>query len=125
MSRILVIDDEAGIRGVLQTLLTREGHSVHCASDGAAGLAAFAEAKPDLVITDIIMPEKAGIEIIREIRDRDTAIPIIAISGGGRSGNASLLPIAAKFGATATLTKPFGASTLLETVRRVLPGAAR
>jgi CheY-like chemotaxis protein len=121
MSRILVIDDEPAIRTVLQTVLTREGHAVRCAKNGKEGLAAFAEDKPDLVITDIIMPEKEGIETIQTIRTADPLIPIIAISGGGRAANMDFLPLAVKFGATATLTKPFGAAVLLNLVRSVLP----
>ncbi|MBI1777870.1 MAG: response regulator [Proteobacteria bacterium] len=123
MPRILVIDDESGIRSVIQTVLQREGHSVRCANDGKAGLAAFEQNKPDLVITDIIMPEKEGIETIQTIRKLDPLIPIIAISGGGRAANADFLPLAAKFGATATLAKPFGAAALLDVVRSVLPAS--
>lgn len=121
MARILAIDDEPAIRTVLQTMLTREGHSVRCAKDGRAGLAAFAEDKPDMVITDIIMPEKEGMEIIQTIRKLDPLIPIIAISGGGRAANVDFLPLAAKFGASATLAKPFGATALLSIVRSLLP----
>src|SRR5258708_4329643 len=123
MSRILVIDDEAGIRTVIQAVLTREGHSVRCANDGKAGLAAFEQEKPDLVITDIIMPEKEGIGTIQAIRKLDPKIPIIAISGGGRAANTDFLPLAAKFGATATLSKPFGASALGGIVRSALPAS--
>jgi len=120
MSRILVIDDEAGIREVIQVVLMREGHTVLAAKDGEVGLAAFVAGKPDLVITDIIMPEKEGLETILAIRKLDPLVPIIAISGGGRTGNADYLPLAAKFGATATLTKPFGATALRELVGKML-----
>lgn len=125
MSRILVIDDEPAIRTVLQTMLTREGYTVVCAKNGKAGLEAFTQDKPDLVITDIIMPEKEGIEIIQTIRKTDPQIPVIAISGGGRAANVDFLPLATKFGATATLGKPFGATKLLDLVRSLMPTAAR
>jgi DNA-binding NtrC family response regulator len=120
MARILVIDDEPGIRAVLQAVLTRGGHTVLSANDGAIGLAAFIADRPDLVITDIIMPEKEGIETIRAIRKLDPLVPIIAISGGGRTANADYLPLAAKFGATATLPKPFGAAAVLDLVKEIL-----
>lgn len=125
MSRILVIDDEPAIRTVLQTVLMREGHAVTCAKNGKAGLDSFTQDKPDLVITDIIMPEKEGIEIIQTIRKADPLLPIIAISGGGRAANTDFLPLAAKFGATATLSKPFGATALLDLVRGALPSQGR
>ena len=120
MARILVIDDEAQVRSVIEIVLTREGHAVRCANNGKSGLAAFEEDKPELVITDIIMPEKEGIETIRAIRALDSEIPIIAISGGGRAANFDFLPLAARFGATATLAKPFGAQALNESVRKAL-----
>lgn len=123
MSRILIIDDEPAIRTVLQTLLMREGYAVTCAKNGKSGLDSFVSDKPDMVITDIIMPEKEGIETIQTIRKADPLIPIIAISGGGRAGNVDFLPLAAKYGATATLSKPFGATALLDLVRSVLPPA--
>jgi CheY-like chemotaxis protein len=121
MARILVIDDDANIRATLQAMLVRAGHSVSFAKDGKAGLIAFAQEKPDLVITDMIMPEKEGIETIQSIRRNSPAIPIIAISGGGRAAHADFLPLAIQFGATATLTKPFGVKALMELVRGVLP----
>ena len=124
MSRILVIDDEAMARTVMETVLKRAGHSVRCEKDGQAGLAAFMRETPDLVITDIIMPEKEGIETIRSIRKLDPSVPILAISGGGRAANTDFLPLAEKFGANGTLAKPFSTNALLNAVRTALPTAA-
>jgi DNA-binding NtrC family response regulator len=124
MARILVIDDEANIRTTIQTMLMRDGHSVSTAKDGKAGLIAFAQEKPDLVITDMIMPEKEGVETIQSIRKHSPLTPIIAISGGGRASHVDFLPLALAFGATATLNKPFTAKALIEVVRRVLPLSA-
>jgi DNA-binding NtrC family response regulator len=125
MASILVIDDDTGIRTTLRTMLTREGHTVSCANDGEAGLAAFAQDTPDLVITDIIMPETEGIETIQSIRQKSPGTPIIAMSGGGRAANVDFLPLALKFGAAATLTKPFGVKALLDAIRSVLPSEGR
>lgn len=121
MAKILVIDDDTGIRTMLQTMLMRQGHTIVCAKDGKAGLIAFAQDKPDLVITDIIMPEREGIETIQMIRKSDAAVPIIAMSGGGRAASTDFLPLAAAFGATATLSKPFEPKALLGIVQSVLP----
>src|SRR3546814_19944010 len=76
------------------------------APDGKLGLAAFKAGPCDLVIVDILMPEKEGIETIREMRQLDATLPIIAISGGGKAMNVDFLTAAKAFGATATLAKP-------------------
>lgn len=120
MARILVIDDDPGVRSVLLSMLTRKGHTVRCEGDGESGLAAFARERPDLVITDIIMPKKEGIETIQSIRRAAPDMPIIAISGGGRVANADFLPLATKFGATAVIAKPFASAVLLDAIQSAL-----
>jgi len=120
MARILVIDDERGVRLTIQVILEREGYEVICAADGDQGLRAFASTSPQLVITDIIMPDKEGLETIMEIRARDAATPIIAMSGGGRVGNADFLQMAARLGADEVLPKPFEREDLIGAVRRLL-----
>jgi CheY-like chemotaxis protein len=87
MHKILVIDDNVVVRNTIIQMLESEGYEVVSAEDGRRGLSVFRSEKPDLVITDIIMPEKEGIETIRDIRGEAPDTKIIAISGGGRMGN--------------------------------------
>jgi CheY-like chemotaxis protein len=118
IATILVIDDEAEVRQTLARMLA--GHAVHEAADGGAGLALAAELAPDLVVTDILMPEKEGIETIRELRRAHPRVRILAISGGGQSGTLDFLDMARALGADAALAKPFRRSELLEMVERLL-----
>jgi CheY-like chemotaxis protein len=123
MAKILVIDDEALLTRSLSVILTKAGHTVVSADNGKAGLEVFAREKPDLVITDIIMPVMEGIEAIQELRAKDPTLPIIAVSGGGRTKNLEFLRIAEKLGANAALGKPFSKEQLLEAVRKCLKDA--
>jgi DNA-binding response OmpR family regulator len=118
---ILIIDDDAFSRSTLRLVLEDEGYDVVCAEDGKRGLAVFAAMRPDLVITDIIMPEREGLETIGEIRKCDTAIPIVAVSGGGRLKATDLLALARNFGADAALAKPLDPDELISAVRGRLP----
>lgn len=120
MSLILVIDDDDVIRLLLHRVLEREGHSVASAADGERGLAAYHALKPDLVITDIIMPEKEGIWTIRQIRQDSTAARILAMSGGGSIIKDDVLDIARQLGADGTIAKPFTTKELIEKVRAIL-----
>jgi CheY-like chemotaxis protein len=121
-SYILLIDDDALVRQSLTIVLEYAGYEVHCAADGRQGLAAFRERRPDLVISDIVMPEKEGIETIMELRILSHSCPIIAISGGGRFGRSDFLTVAKALGANATLSKPFEAEDLLRMVASYLAG---
>src|SRR5712692_8197387 len=121
MPRILVIDDDHAVRLTIQVILERAGYEVVCAADGEQGVRAFERAPPQLVITDIIMPNKEGLEAIVEIRARNATTPIIAVSGGGRIGNTDFLKMALKVGANAILPKPFEREDLVAAVRRLLP----
>jgi CheY-like chemotaxis protein len=107
MARILVIDDDANMRGSLAQTLERLGHQASVSPDGKEGIASAAAHPPDLVITDLIMPEKEGLETIMELRQRHPRIKIIAMSGGGRLSNEDYLHLAKRFGATVALAKPF------------------
>jgi len=107
MPKILIIDDDAFVRETLIRILEDEGYQVITAPDGRRGLDAFRRERPDLVITDIIMPEQEGIETIMEIRGERPDAKIIAISGGGRIGNTDFLQIARKLGAADIIAKPF------------------
>ena len=124
MAKILVIDDDRMVRDTLKIILSAAGHEVRLAEDGNKGMQAFGKFAPDLVITDILMPEKEGMETIRELREQRPDVPIIAISGGGRVGNMSFLKVAERFGANRTITKPFEPEHIVATVAELLPQAA-
>jgi len=121
MAHILVIDDDELLLHTVQEMLEDEGHKVSVACDGVAGIALLATGVFDLVITDIIMPKKEGIQTIHEITELQPGLPIIAISGGSRMGRLdSYLPTAQALGAVRTLAKPFRLEELLTTVSETL-----
>jgi DNA-binding response OmpR family regulator len=120
MSAILVIDDDASVREVVSEMLRLEGHEVIIAENGRDAVPLLSARHIDLVITDLIMPEKEGIETISEIRRSDSRIPIIAISGGGRLGPGDYLETARYIGADATLAKPFARQELLAAIDALL-----
>lgn len=101
-------------------MLEGSGHEVAVAAQGAEGLTLFGEHPVDLVITDIFMPEKEGIETILELRHQSPQTKIIAISGGGRAGNLDISATAKNLGAHQTLAKPFARQELLDAVNAVL-----
>lgn len=123
MSRILLIDDEAPVREVLTAALTNAGHTVMQAEGGREAGKLFRAEPADLVITDLVMPDREGIETIIALHRDFPDLPIIAMSGGMRSP--FYLTLAAKLGARRTLAKPFTAEVLLHTVDELLaPRAA-
>ena len=124
MAEILIIDDDEMMRLTLRNMLDRAGHSVREAADGYEGEAMWREHRPDLVITDLLMPAREGLETIKALRQEDKSIPIIAISGGGRFGNADYLAIAQTFGASAALRKPFKYRQLIGAVDSLLATGA-
>ena len=121
MGHILLVDDDAAVRRTLRAMLEKAGYAVTEAEDGDQAVALFTAHKPDLVLTDIIMPNREGVETIRELRALDPAIPIIAISGGGQTGGDLFLKIASRLGAVATVAKPIRQATLLEVIEKHLP----
>jgi len=120
MARILIIDDEAMIRDLLIKMLEREGYETMNASDGKEGIRLYRENPVDLVITDLIMPEKEGIETIMELRRDYQDVKVIAMSGGGKIDPETYLQIAKTLGAIETLTKPFDLKEVLKTVQGLL-----
>ncbi|MBD3287986.1 response regulator [candidate division KSB1 bacterium] len=121
VAKILIIDDEKQIRTVMRKLLEKEGHSVIEAENGAEGIDAYCRQPADLVITDIIMPEKEGIETIKEFMNEFPGIKIIATSGGSQLLTPELgLDVAKCLGAVRTLKKPFSSNELIEAVNDVL-----
>jgi CheY-like chemotaxis protein len=124
MHRILLIDDDAAIRGVARRILERAGYEVLEAGEGGAGIQLMRAAPVDLVLTDIYMPGQDGLATIRHLRREWPDVKIITMSGGVRAGPGDLNEAAAAMGATRTLSKPFDKDQLLEAVRAVLPGDA-
>lgn len=120
MTRILVIDDDEAIRLALRKMLEGEGHEVVEATDGAHGMRLFRENPTDLVITDILMPEKEGFEVIRELRRDHPDIKIIAVSGSVSRGGPDFLPQAGDMGASVTIPKPFSKAQVVGAVRDAL-----
>ncbi len=121
MQTVLVIDDEELIRGFIRLALEREGYEVREAHNGEIGLRMYRQEPADLVITDIIMPDKEGLETIRTLKRENTDVRIIAMSGGGpRMGHDYCLQMANKLGVVKSLAKPFGAAELLEAVKEAL-----
>ena len=120
MARILIIDDEAMIRDLLVQILDREGYETITASDGKDGIKIHRENPADLIITDLLMPEKDGLETIMELRRDSQDVKIIAMSGGGKIDSKTYLQIAETMGAIETLTKPFDLKELLKKVQELL-----
>ncbi len=120
MSRILVIDDDEIVRELLLDILAHAGYEVVEARDGEEGIRLFRNEPADLVITDLIMPNKEGIESIIEIRRDFPDVTIIAISGGGHISPSAYLEIASRFGVQRTFAKPFLPDKILEAVRELV-----
>jgi DNA-binding NtrC family response regulator len=117
---ILVVDDEPGIRELLCLMLEAAGHKVMSAEDGVQAPKVLAANEIDVVITDLLMPERDGLEFITEIRKKFPKLKIIAMSGGGHIARDSYLRIAKNFGAHILLEKPFSQSGVLEAVESAL-----
>lgn len=122
MARILVVDDDPVSRSILRGMLEGTGHSVEEAGDGVQAMKAYRRAPFDLVITDIFMPEKEGVELVREMRQEFPGVRIIAVSGGSSSARFDSLDWIQAFGVTHTFTKPFDRLAILAAVDELLTG---
>ncbi len=120
MPRILLIDDDEAFRNMLHKTLECAGYEVEDAVNGSHGLKLFRQRPPDLVITDLVMPDKEGLETIMELRREAPTLKLIAISGGGRMNPTLNLTMAEKFGARKTLAKPFSHQEILDAVAELL-----
>jgi len=130
MASILIVDDEEEIRVVLETLLKRAGFDIHIATDGDLAIKMYRESPTDLVIIDIIMPNKNGVDAIRALREEFPYVKIIAVSGGGQTGVLSYKPVslqttvflsaAESAGADAVLPKPFSTKELLAVIESLM-----
>ena len=120
MAQILVVDDEDGFCQLLKRILVDEHHDVAVASDGVMALQYIQEGSFDLLVTDLIMPEKEGLEVILDVRKWHPNIKIIAMTGGGYGDASQYLSWAKSFGVHQTLTKPFSRDELLLAVNTAL-----
>jgi CheY-like chemotaxis protein len=120
MPTILVIEDVPQIRLLLVHLLESAGYRVLEAEDGDSGIRRWREERPELVITDLVMPGKEGLDVIREIRLADRKARVVAMTGAVYRGNVNLLDEALRLGAAATFQKPFNVNEVLRLVKILL-----
>ncbi len=121
MAKILLIDDNVFFRDVLRQMLEKDGYTVVVAGNGVEGMRLFREEQPQVVITDIVMPEKDGIELIRELRACDADVGIIAVSGGNLGFHPERsLEFAESTGANCTLRKPIQKHDVMAAVEALL-----
>jgi DNA-binding response OmpR family regulator len=118
MARILVIEDDTDVQTLVHDVLSSVGHMVFLANDGREGLSRYRYEHPDLVITDIFMPERDGLHVILELAP--TKVNIIAMSGAGYLDHDDHLDDAIQFGACRSLAKPFTVDTLMAVVNETL-----
>lgn len=118
--KILIIEDDAMMRKGLSNVVSRLGCCVLEAADGHEGMKHFRQHKPDVIITDILMPEKEGLETIREMRKDNPAVRIIAISAGSPLYKMQFLELAEKFGASHTFNKPVNPDDLLAAIKDLM-----
>ncbi len=120
MAHILIIDDESKVRLLLRKMFESRGYTVSEAADGNEGIALYRQKPADLIITDLIMPEKEGIETIIELKREYSDIKIIAMSGGGRLQHTGYLEVAKRLGAAFTFEKPIRREDLLQAVKQLI-----
>jgi len=120
MAKILLVDDDVLVRTSLSFALEDAGHVVTQAVNGDDGLAALERDTFDLVVLDLLMPVREGIETIREIRKTWKTLPVLAISGGDKTGWSDFLRMATVLGANDTMAKPFTAGEFVDRVTNLL-----
>lgn len=123
--RILVVDDDEQVLALLKAMLEREGWDVDAVGDGLVAVQVFDPDRHALVITDIVMPGKEGIETIMELRARKPDLAVIAISGGGRIGPQDYLAWVRRCGVRHTFTKPVPRQDLVDAVAELMGAPAR
>ena len=124
MPKVLIIDDEKDIRSVLKDMLGMSGYDVDTAEDGRKAKELYDKTDYDVVITDIIMPEQDGFEVILDYRNKNQLDRIIAISGGGRTSSEDYLNIASHFGVSSIFSKPPDDEDLIAKVDEIVASHA-
>jgi len=120
MAKILIVEDDDEVRDVLKTLLQEEGHELFEASDGNQAIEQFRRIPADLVILDIVLPDKEGLETIIDLRRTHPNVKIMAMSGGGRTSPQDYLDMAKRLGAVEVIAKPFSIDDFLRSVNLTL-----
>lgn len=120
MAHILLVDDDPWVRKIFVQLLERGGHTVVEAENGEEGIALYRKKPTDLIITDMVMPFKDGLEMIMDLKNEFPHVRIIAISGGGAIEPKRYLTLAETIGASQTLEKPLSKEELLSAVDKAL-----
>ena len=120
MATILVIDDDPQICDLLEQVLQKEGHSVYSALNGAEGICLYRQHFPALILLDILMPEKEGLETILDLRREFPNVIVIAMSAASEGAKIDLLELAQRLGAQYRMTKPFELKTVIELVNIAL-----
>ena len=118
--KVLLLEDDRDLRATLVYGLQSAGYEVKAAADGRDVLQIVSDFAPDVVVTDVIMPHKEGIETIQELRLADPNLPIVAMSGGGRMNADDILRFAAAFGVQQTIAKPFKIKDLVDVVEAAI-----
>jgi CheY-like chemotaxis protein len=119
---VLVIENDPAVQDSMKRVLELAGYRAVATRNGSAGLEEFRRTAPALVITDLVMPEKEGIETVIALRKHDGDIRILAIAGGERIGNTDILRVARSLGVDDVLAKPFQPADLIGKVRQLLAG---
>jgi YesN/AraC family two-component response regulator len=120
MAKVLIVDDNEDILISMRLLLQCAGYSVRCAQDGAEGLKLYREDPPDVLITDLAMPEMDGIEMMVKVREEFPASRILAISGFSEKKQADYLSVAKAVGAIETFVKPVESNALLKKLQTLV-----
>lgn len=122
MARILLVEDDDLVRDMLSQVLQRAGHEVNAVTNGEEASNYLKENKPDILVTDIIMPKKSGITLISEVKNRHPLMEIIAISGGGRLDPTGYLDLSENLGASVSFEKPVDNTALLMAIDLLFHG---
>lgn len=122
MATILLVEDDELVRDMLAQVLERSSHNIITAQDGEEATEALKTHKPDIMITDIIMPKKSGVTLISEVKNKHPSMEIIAISGGGRLDPTGYLDLSESLGATISFEKPVDNTALLMAIDLLLKG---
>ncbi len=114
--RVVVVDDDSGVRAFAKRVLELAGHSVEESQDGARLLALIDADRPDVIVTDIFMPEVDGYQLLRLVAAKCPEVPVVVISGGSASMGDQHMNVARLLNAARVLQKPFTAAALLDAV---------
>jgi len=124
MAHVLLTEDDTLVRQTIEQILQLAGHQVSVVCNGREAIEYCSHTQPDLILTDMLMPEMEGVETIVRLKQMAPTIPIIAYSGGGRSERFDFLDIARSIGASAILRKPLMPRELCDTISLVLTGTS-